>query len=180
MRPGGARPKRADARPEKPTMSTSTIVYRVHTTPHRHSAEATHVGEYTDFDAACAAARAAVDGVKVETAGESWLVRGSGSRRAEIVECLVDSGGEAEAESDAEGEPEAWPDGWSVEHDASGRGHSWRAAERQNLPPTIVEEIMTSILEGEPSDGSTLSNGLHYRWRRDDAEDTTEVRGRPE
>lgn len=56
--------------------------------------------------------------------------------------------------------------GISIQHDKSGVGHCWVAADSDNCPPNIAEEIAAEIIDGkvEDTEDYVASNGLHYRW----------------
>lgn len=56
--------------------------------------------------------------------------------------------------------------GIAIQHDKSGVGHCFVAADEVNCPATIQEEIAAEIIDGKKvtCDDFVASNGLHYRW----------------
>lgn len=56
--------------------------------------------------------------------------------------------------------------GRRVSRDASdGRGHCWRAVDRDDLPAQVVEEIEGEIVGGRTTCADFVGgNGQHYRW----------------
>lgn len=54
----------------------------------------------------------------------------------------------------------------SIQHDASGQGHAWRACNEDNLPADIHEEIRAEMIDGKvlSCPDYVASNGQHYRW----------------
>lgn len=56
--------------------------------------------------------------------------------------------------------------GIAIQHDKSGVGNCWVAADNDNCPPSIAEEIAAEIIDGgnDDCDDYVAINGLHYRW----------------
>ena len=56
--------------------------------------------------------------------------------------------------------------GISIQYDKSGVGHCWVAADENDCPPSIQEEIAAEIIDGKVSECEdyVASNGCHYRW----------------
>ena len=56
--------------------------------------------------------------------------------------------------------------GISIQHDKSGAGHCWVAADSDNCPPSIEEEIAAENIDGKvkETEDFVASNGQHYRW----------------
>ena len=57
-------------------------------------------------------------------------------------------------------------DGCEIQYDKSGVGHCWVAADGDNCPASVVEEIAAEIIDGGKTecDDYVASNGQHYRW----------------
>jgi len=53
-----------------------------------------------------------------------------------------------------------------IEVDAIGDGRGWRAANEDNCPAQVRQEITEQIIDGQQAACSdyVASNGLHYRW----------------
>lgn len=56
--------------------------------------------------------------------------------------------------------------GKTIQHDKSGVGHCWVAADEFNCPADVQEDIAAEIVDGENDtcDDYIASNGQHYRW----------------
>jgi hypothetical protein len=54
----------------------------------------------------------------------------------------------------------------AIQYDRSGVGHAWVAANEDNCPASIQEEIAAEILDGgnDECGDYVASNGQHYRW----------------
>lgn len=57
--------------------------------------------------------------------------------------------------------------GKTVQIDPSGVGHAWRAVDKDNCPPDVIDELSAEIINGSRNACTSFfaSNGLRYRWQ---------------